>query len=59
MSLFFENDTNQVVKKPIEYEWEWGEPVMHCGACHVRINATPDKYGAVSCPNGHRNTRPK
>ena len=59
MSLFFENDTERVIRKPVVYEWEWGEPVKHCGKCHVRINADLDRYGNVVCPNGHLNVRPK
>jgi hypothetical protein len=59
MSLFFENDTERVIRKPEEFEWEFGEPSKHCGKCHVRINALPDKYGVVYCPNGHRNVPPK
>ena len=58
MSLFFE-DTGSIIKKPEEYEWEWGEPTKLCGKCHVRINNVPDRYGVVYCNNGHRNVQPK
>ena len=56
MSIFWED--NKVIKKPVVYEWEWGEPSKHCGFCKVRINALPDKYGQVYCPNGHANVQP-
>lgn len=56
--LFWE-ESERTIKKPEVYEWELGEPVKNCGKCHVRINAIPDKYGNVVCPNGHMNTAPK
>lgn len=59
MSLFFENDTDQVVRKPEVYDIEYGPPARNCGKCHVRINSLADKYGMVVCPNGHRNSEGK
>ena len=56
--IFWE-ETEHSAKKPEVVEWEWGEPVKHCGRCKVRINGLPDKYDRVYCPNGHLNERPK
>jgi hypothetical protein len=58
MSLFFDETTERVIRKPEVVEWEWGEPVKLCGTCHVRINNLPDKYDRVYCNNGHLNVRP-
>jgi hypothetical protein len=57
-NLFYEAP-ERVIRKPIVYEWEWGEPAKHCGFCKVRINAIPDKYGTVICPNNHANQAPR
>ncbi len=57
----FVGDSHQAMRMPTTYEWVWRyeQVPKDCGACKVRINSLPDKYGAVVCPNGHRNVQPK
>lgn len=58
MSLFWED--GRVIRKPTIYEADAIPTIIyHCGFCKVRINAIPDKYGNVYCPNGHQNVQPK
>lgn len=59
LSLFFENDTERVIRKVYPYEAVPGEPTWHCGSCGVRINATWNSADEAYCPNHHLNRRPR
>ena len=59
MSLFWENDSNQVIRKLVPYEATPAYMVFDCGKCGVRINKVWNALDEAYCNNGHLNRRPK